>query len=89
MRRFPKRLTRKFKGSPESEKQAIAAYLGGKKMGVTEAGDAKTMPNRCATNAPLGDIAAAMWRRLGRRRDDKRTLSTRERGTGLSDAQVP
>src|ERR1700761_350439 len=49
-------------GLAEDDKRLVAAYLGGRKIGVSEAADAKAMPNRCANNPPLGDIArAATW----------------------------
>ncbi len=38
----------------EDEKRLIAGYLGGRKLGVAELADAKRMPNRCASNPPLG-----------------------------------
>ena len=44
----------------------VSAYLGGRKLGVTEIADAKKMPNRCASNPPMSDIAhAPMWNGWG------------------------
>ena len=41
------------------QKQRLSEFLGGlRKFGAAAAGDAAKMPNRCATNPPLGDIGA-------------------------------
>jgi polyvinyl alcohol dehydrogenase (cytochrome) len=42
----------------DSQRQAIAEYIGGRKLGTVDAGDAKRMSDRCAANPPMGDIAA-------------------------------
>ena len=53
-------------GLPEDDKKMVAAYLGGRKLGVTEIADAKAMPNRCASNPPISDITAGpMWNGWG------------------------
>ncbi len=44
---------------PDEDKRLIAAYLGGRKIGIAEISDAKMMPNRCTTNDPMGDLAAS------------------------------
>src|SRR5580693_8493525 len=41
---------------PDEDKRLIAAYLGGRKIGIAEISDAKMMPNRCTTNASMGDL---------------------------------
>ena len=43
----------------DDEKRLIAGYLGGRKLGTAEMADAKRMPNRCASNPPLGDLSAS------------------------------
>jgi polyvinyl alcohol dehydrogenase (cytochrome) len=46
----------------EEEKRAVAEYLGGRPLDLNRSGSAQTMPNRCASNPPLGDPAvAAAW----------------------------
>ena len=40
----------------DAQKQALAEYIGGRKLGTVEAGDARRMPGQCTVNAPLGDI---------------------------------
>lgn len=42
----------------DNQKQAIAEYIGMRKLGAVETGDAKRMPNQCASSPPIGDIAA-------------------------------
>jgi len=41
------------------EKQRVAEALSGQFMGMGDAGDAKSMPNRCASNSPLSDPSAS------------------------------
>jgi len=43
----------------EDEKRLIASYLGGRKLSIAEMADAKRMPNRCASNPPLGELSAS------------------------------
>jgi len=43
----------------DAQKQAMAEYIGGRKLGTVAAGDAARMPNHCAANPPLGDINAS------------------------------
>jgi polyvinyl alcohol dehydrogenase (cytochrome) len=50
----------------DDEKRLIAAYLGGRKLGVAEISDAQVMPNRCPSNPPIGDPSASpMWNGWG------------------------
>lgn len=44
-------------GLADEDKKLISAYLGGRPLGIAEMADAKAMPNRCAANPPMGDIA--------------------------------
>ncbi len=76
-------------GMSEDDQKTVAAYLGGRKLGVTEISDAKAMPNRCASNPPIGDIATGpMWNGWG---VDPRTNARFQTSSaaGLSLAQVP
>jgi polyvinyl alcohol dehydrogenase (cytochrome) len=45
----------------EDEKRLLAEYMGGRKLDKNDAGDAKNMPNVCATHPPVKDLAAPSW----------------------------
>ena len=78
-----------MQGLSEDDKKTVAAYLGGRKLGVTEIADAKKMPNQCTADPPMGDIAAApMWNGWG---VDPTTNARFQPANvaGLSAAQVP
>jgi polyvinyl alcohol dehydrogenase (cytochrome) len=78
-----------IQGLSEDDKKMVAAYLGGRKLGVTEIADAKAMPNRCASNPPMSDIAAGpAWDGWG---VDPTTNARFQPASaaGLSAAQVP
>jgi polyvinyl alcohol dehydrogenase (cytochrome) len=78
-----------MQGLSEDDKKTVAAYLGGRKLGVTEIADAKKMPNQCTADPPMGDIAAApMWNGWG---VDPTTNARFQPASaaGLSAAQVP
>jgi polyvinyl alcohol dehydrogenase (cytochrome) len=72
----------------DDEKRAMAAYLGGRPLGITEAGDAKNMPNHCASNTPFGDPdASANWNGWGN--DAWNTRFQPAKAAGISADQVP
>ena len=49
-------------GIPDGVKVAMAEYISGRKLSPLGAGDATMMPNRCAPNQPLANIASApLW----------------------------
>ena len=49
-------------GIPDDVKRAMAEYLSGRKLSPVGAGEARSMPNRCATPTPLGDVSgSAGW----------------------------
>src|SRR5262249_22921038 len=55
-----------LQGPTADEKKAVSAYLGGRKVGMAEIGDASRMSNRCTANPPLGDISKKpMWNGWG------------------------
>src|SRR5580704_5633734 len=86
---FSKESHTQIQGLSEDDKKMLAGYLGGRKLGVTEIADAKAMPNRCASNSPMGDIAAGpMWNGWG---VDPSTNARFQPATaaGLSAEQVP
>jgi polyvinyl alcohol dehydrogenase (cytochrome) len=67
-------------------KRAMAEYLSGRKLSPLGAGDARTMPNRCSTRAPLGNLAGSpSWN--GWSPDP--TNARFQRTAGLSAADVP
>src|SRR5258708_21532478 len=45
----------------DDEQRAMAAFLGGRPLGSTEAGDAKFMTNHCALYPPLSHPTASPW----------------------------
>ena len=49
----------------EDEKRLLAEYMGGRKLDKSDAGDAKNMPNVCATHPPVKDLAAPSWNGWG------------------------
>jgi polyvinyl alcohol dehydrogenase (cytochrome) len=73
----------------DNDKKTLAAYLGGLKLGVREAADARKMANRCTSNPPLGDInRQPMWNGWG---VDATTNARFQPASaaGLSASQVP
>ena len=72
----------------DQQKRLIAIYLGGRPLGSAEAGEAKTMPNRCAANPDLGDpLAGAAWNGWGV--DIANTRFQPAKAAGLSASDVP
>jgi polyvinyl alcohol dehydrogenase (cytochrome) len=69
----------------EEEKRAVAEYLGGRPLDLTETGSADKMANRCSSNPPFGDPSgSAAWN--GWSAD---TGNTRFQNSGLTADQVP
>jgi polyvinyl alcohol dehydrogenase (cytochrome) len=72
----------------DDDKRAMAMFLGGRPLGSTESGDAKNMPNHCATNPPFGDPdASANWNGWGN--DAWNTRFQPAKSAGISADQVP
>src|ERR1700681_558747 len=66
----------------------ISAFLCGRPPGGSEAGDAKFMPNHCASNPPLGDPSAGpAWNGWGN--DFMNTRFQPAQAAGLAADQVP
>jgi len=42
----------------DEQKRDIAEWVGGRKLGATASGDARAMPNRCASNPPIRDLTS-------------------------------
>jgi polyvinyl alcohol dehydrogenase (cytochrome) len=76
------------KGLTDEEKQLVAEYLGGRPLDRTESGAAQTMPNRCASNASLGDPSVgASWN--GWSVDLANSRFANAKSGGLNAEQVP
>jgi polyvinyl alcohol dehydrogenase (cytochrome) len=69
----------------EEDRRRVAESLSGQLLGSAEAGDAATMPNRCARNPPLHP-ADASWNGWGNGPDNHRFQSSA--AAGLSAASV-
>ena len=72
----------------EDQRRMVALFMSGRPLGSLEQGDAKQMPNQCASNPPLADPAAGpAWNGWGVDLTNGR-FQTAKAG-GLSPAQVP
>jgi polyvinyl alcohol dehydrogenase (cytochrome) len=73
-------------GIPDEVKRAMAEYLSGRKLGPVGAGDARNMPNRCSTRAPLTDVFGSnAWNGWGPDATNRRF----QRASGLSVEDLP
>lgn len=71
----------------DTDKRAIATWLGGRRMMEDQAADAKAMPNRCTENPPIRDLTSApAWNGWGA--DGSNTRFQSRKAAGLSPAQV-
>ncbi len=72
----------------DDETRAMAAFLGGRPLGISEVGDAKNMQNRCSSNPPFGDPdASANWNGWGN--DVWNSRFQPAKTAGISADQVP
>ena len=71
----------------EADRRRVAESLAGQLLGSAAAGDASTMPNRCADNPPLHDINGAGWNGWGNGLENDRFQSAA--AAGLTAASVP
>ena len=72
----------------DMEKRRVAETVSGRLLGSTGTGDAKAMPNHCASNPPLSDPAAGpAWNGWGA--DVGNTRFQTAKAAGLSADQVP
>jgi polyvinyl alcohol dehydrogenase (cytochrome) len=72
----------------DEQKRSIAVFLGGRPLGSAEAGDAKFMTNRCATNPPLSNPSAGpAWNGWGV--DVANTRFQEAKSSGISADQIP
>jgi polyvinyl alcohol dehydrogenase (cytochrome) len=75
-------------GLPDPTKRRIAEFMAGRPIGSSKAGNASTMPNKCATNPPMGSPATgASWN--GWSPDTANTRFQTAAAAGLTAAQVP
>src|SRR5689334_10362622 len=49
----------------DDEKRLLAEYMGGRKLDLSDVGDAKHMPNVCPTHPPVKDMDAPAWNGWG------------------------
>ena len=86
---FSKASHAQIQGLSDDDRKMLAAYLGGRKLGITEIADAKNMPNQCTSDPPMGDITAGpMWNGWGVDPTNNARFQPAS-AAGLSAAQVP
>ncbi len=72
----------------DEEKRRVAEALSGQTMGIGDAGDAKSMPNRCASNPPLRDPdSGPAWNGWGV--DEFNTRFQDGKGAGITVDDIP
>lgn len=69
----------------DDEKRLLAEFMGGRKLDKGDAGDAKSMPNRCSSNPPVRDLTAPAWNGWG---DLSNTRFASARDAGLTAGKV-
>jgi polyvinyl alcohol dehydrogenase (cytochrome) len=72
----------------DDQKKMLATFLSGRPLGSMQQGDAKSMPNHCATNSPLSDpYAGPAWNGWGN--DPANTRLQSGAAAGLTAGDVP
>jgi polyvinyl alcohol dehydrogenase (cytochrome) len=72
----------------EDQRRMVALFMSGRPLGSLQEGDAKQMPNQCASNPPLADPAAGpAWNGWGVDLTNGRFQTAQ--AAGLTPAQVP
>jgi polyvinyl alcohol dehydrogenase (cytochrome) len=71
----------------EADRRRVAESLAGQLLGSSQAGDASTMPNRCANNPPLHDSGKSDWNGWGNGSENTRFQSAA--ASGLTPESVP
>jgi len=75
-------------GLNDPTKRRIAEFMAGRPLGSSKAGNASTMPNKCANNPAMGNLApGAGWN--GWSPDPSNTRLQTAAAAGLTAAQVP
>jgi polyvinyl alcohol dehydrogenase (cytochrome) len=70
----------------EEDRRRVSESLAGQLLGTAGAGDARTMPNRCASNPPLHYVGRADWNGWGNGPGNQRFQSAA--AAGLTEASV-
>ena len=70
----------------EEDRRRVSESLAGQLLGTARAGDAATMPNRCASNPPLHEVGRADWNGWGNGPGNDRFQSAA--AAGLTAASV-
>jgi polyvinyl alcohol dehydrogenase (cytochrome) len=72
----------------EDQRRMLATFMSGRTLGSEAQGDAKSMPNQCASNPPMADPAAGpQWNGWGADLNNDRFQTAK--GAGLAPEQVP
>jgi polyvinyl alcohol dehydrogenase (cytochrome) len=72
----------------DEEKRRVAEALSGQTLGLGDAGDARSMPNRCASNSPLSDPSdGPAWNGWGV--DEFNTRFQESQGAGITADKIP
>ena len=72
----------------EDQRRMVATFMSGRPLGSLQQGDAKDMPNRCASNPALGDPSSGpAWNGWGVNLSNTRFQSAKD--AGLAPADVP
>ncbi len=72
----------------EDQRRMLATFMSGRPLGSEQQGDAKSMPNQCASNPPMTDPSASPeWNGWGA--DTSNTRFQAGKAAGLTPAQVP
>ncbi len=72
----------------EDQRRMVATFMSGRPLGSLQQGDAKNMPNQCASNPPLSDPASSpAWNGWGVDTSNSRFQSAK--AAGLTADQVP
>ena len=75
-------------GLSDQQKRAVAEFMSGRPLGSAKQGDARNMPNKCASNPTLSDpTRGAAWNGWGA--DLSNTRFQPATAAGLTAAQVP
>lgn len=71
----------------DEQRRAVAEYLGGRPLDLSDTGSAEKMPNRCTSNPPFdGPAGSASWN--GWSSDSSNTRSQKAEAAGLNAEQV-
>ncbi len=72
----------------DDQKRMVATFMSGRPLGSLQEGDAKSMPNQCASNPPMADPASEpAWNGWGN--DLSNTRFQPAKAAGLTVAQTP